>query len=74
MIYRIYPNLRSMLSLLTESIDTGIMLEINKNQVREEYTGLKLVEMGGQRLKAPSAKLVECRLGSLPKKFVNTEV
>ena len=32
-----------------------------------------LVETGGQRLKAPSAKPVECRLDSLPKKFESIE-
>ncbi|MCJ7718163.1 MAG: hypothetical protein MUO54_16815 [Anaerolineales bacterium] len=41
--------------------------EYNKNRV--EYTVSKLVETGGQRLKAPSATLVECPSVRLPKKF-----
>ena len=58
------------LNLLTRPLSTGIMLKIeeqNKNQ--EEYTVSELVETGGQRLKAPSATLVECPSVRLPKKF-----
>jgi hypothetical protein len=58
---------------LTEIVDAGIMRKIIKNEVQEEYTGWMLVEMGGQRLKAPSAISVECPLDSLPKKFDNSK-
>jgi hypothetical protein len=49
------------------------MRKIIKNKVQEEYTGWMLVETGGQRLKAPSVKPVECPLDRWPKKFESIE-